>query len=346
MYHSFITLAVPALFSFVITFAGIKFFSKYMKECYVTAIDHNKPNSPVLPSGLGIAAVFGFGIGILAYIFGASFNLYTPIASQAYLFATIVAVLFISIVGFIDDINVRTKMIKTTDMMDTRKGLKQWQKPLLTIVGAIPLIAINAGVSAVHLPFIGMVDFGIFYPLIIVPLAVMFGANAFNLLGGFDGIATGTGMIAAFGLLAYSIIYGSYTGSLLLAAFIGTLLPLLLFNLYPAKIIPGDSFTYFAGSTLIIIMILGNMESFGIIVFMPWIIEFLLHARKKFKSSDLGKLQKDGTMKAPYGKKIYSWTHIAMNIRPSKEWQVSAFMWCVELLFIGFGFALKLLNLL
>ncbi len=346
MYHTFLTLLVPAIASFIVTFAAMLFFSGYMRECNVTAIDHNKQKSPTLPSGLGLASVFGFGFGLLTYIFGASFNLYPSVASSAYLFAAIVAVLFISIVGFIDDINVRAAAVKTTDMMDTRKGLKQWQKPVLTIVGAIPLIAINAGVSSVHIPFFGLVNFGIFYPLVIVPLAVMFGANAFNLLGGFDGIATGTGTIAAFGLLLYSIIYGSYTGSLLLAVFIASLLPLLLFNIYPARIIPGDSFTYFAGAALIIIMILGNMESFGIIVFMPWIIEFFLHMRKKFKTSDLGKLQPDGTMKAPYGRKISSWTHVAMNIMKAKEWQVSAFMWLVEIAFIALAFGLKFLNLL
>ena len=48
---------------------------------------------------------------------------------------------------------------------------------------------------------------------------------------------------------------------------------------------------------------------------MPWIIEFLLHLRRKFKVTDLGIRQKDGTFKAPYGRKIYSLTHLVMNIK-------------------------------
>ncbi len=343
MYHTYLTIFIPTVIAFCITVIGTRFMMSYMTESGVVALDHNKKHKPTVPSGVGIALALGFAMGILVYAAGGSFNLYVPVASVEYLFAAVIGVLLISLVGLLDDLNVKREMTKSTDMMDTRKGLKQWQKPLLTLMGAIPLMAVNAGVSVVEIPFIGYVNFGILYPLLIVPLAIIFGANAFNLLGGFDGIATGTGLVAISGLLAYSLIFGTYTGTLISAVLFATLLAFLFYNLYPAKMIPGDSFTYAVGAAIIIDMILGNMEAFGIIVFIPWIIEFILHARKKFKVTDLGKMRADGTFASPYGKRIYSWTHVAMNVMRPKEWQVSAFMWGIELVFVLAALLLKYL---
>jgi len=336
-----LTLLMPAVVTFVMTVVALMFARTYMVEIGVTTIDHNKKHHPMLPTSGGVAVAFGFAMGVLAYIFGGSFNLYYPIADQYFLFATVLSVLMIAFVGFLDDLNVKKEMVKSTDMMDFRKGLKQWQKPLFTLIGAIPLMAINAGVSMIMVPFIGMVNFGILYPLVIIPLAVIFAANAFNLLGGFDGIASGSSLILSLGLLVYSIVYGNYNGTLLAAVLFAAILAFLLFDKFPAKIITGDSFTYGVGAALIATSIMRNMEAFLAIAFIPWMIEFVLHLRKKFKVTDLGKLQKDGTFVAPYGKKIYSWTHFIMNLRPMKEWEVSGTFWLVEALFVLLAFGLK-----
>jgi UDP-N-acetylglucosamine--dolichyl-phosphate N-acetylglucosaminephosphotransferase len=346
MYHTFLTILIPSVLAFAATFVSLLFMMSYLAESGLVITDRNKSPPPVIPSGVGFAASFGFVIGILVYTFGVSFLSITPIISLVDVFALALSVMLVSLVGFLDDINVRKTMVQSTDIKDTRKGLPQWQKPILTVVGAIPLIAINAGVSIVHLPFIGAVNFGIIYPIIIIPLAIIFAANAFNLLGGFDDIAAGTGIIAAIAMLVYSIFFGTYIGALLSGIFVASLLVIFIFNLYPARMIPGDSFTYFTGATLAAIMILGNMESFGLVIFFPWVIEFVLHARRKFKVTDLGKLRADGTMEPPYGRKIYSWTHLIMNLKPQKEWEVSAYMWLIEIIFVVIAFAMKATMLL
>ena len=88
------------------------------------------------------------------------------------------------------------------------------------------------------------------------------------------------------------------------------------------------------------------MEAFGIIIFIPWIIEFFLHLKKKFDVTDLGKLRSDGTFEPPYGKKIYSWTHLIMNMKRCKEWEVSLYMWIIEIGFVILAFIFKLFGLL
>ncbi len=346
MAHTYLTIILPSIIAFIITLIAARFLMGYLYESGVTTPDHNKRGRPILPSGIGLAAAIGFTVGALVYVFGGSFGIYAPVAPLDYLLSAVIAVVLISIVGFLDDLNVKKEMGRSTDMLDTRRGLKQWQKPLLTLMGAIPLMAINAGVSIIRIPFLGAVNFGILYPLIIVPLAVIFAANAFNLLGGFDGILTGTGTILVFGMVLYSLLYGTYLGLLLSSLLFAAMLVMLLFNRFPAKMVPGDSFAYFGGAGIVAAMVLGNMESFGVIIFIPFFIEFLLHLRRKFKVTDLGKLRADGTMESPYGKKIYSWCHLIMNMKRCKEWEVSLYMWLIEIAFVALAFGLKSLSLL
>jgi hypothetical protein len=66
---------------------------------------------------------------------------------------------------------------------------------------------------------------------------------------------------------------------------------------------------------------------------LPFIIEFFLKLRVKFKATCLGKLREDGKLDPPYGRKIYSWTHFIMNLRPMAEKQVT-----VTLILIQLGF--------
>ncbi len=341
-----LTLLIPGVITFAITLLAIQFVRSYMMEAGITSPDHNKKGNIILPTSGGVAVAFGFAFGILTYVFGGSFNFYYPIANINYLLATVLAVVLIAFIGFLDDINISKKLIKSTDMMDYRKGLKQWQKPLFTLIGAIPLMAINAGVSVVILPFFGAVNFGIFYPLIIIPLAIVCVTNAFNLLGGFDGIASGSATIAALALFIYSYIWGTYNGTILSSVLLASTFAFLLFDRFPAKILTGDSFTYYFGAAFAATVIIGNMEIFGIVVFIPWIVEAFLHLRRKFNVTDLGKLKSDGTFAPPYGKKVYSWTHFFMNLKPMREWEVSLYMWIVEAGFVVLALALKVAGVL
>ena len=341
MYHTFQTIIIPGILAFAAAYVGIGFLKRYLYGAGIVAEDRNKEKRVKLPSSAGLGFAFGIVIGILAYTFGGSF-IYAPVINVSTLLSVALSILLITMVGFLDDINVKQARVKSTGMMDIRQGLKQWQKPILTILGALPLMAINAGVHMVDLPFVGTVSLGIIYPLILLPLAVIFVSNSVNLLGGFDGLQPLMALAAAIGLLIYCIIFGTYVGAFLSALLCAALLAMLPFNLYKAKVVPGDSFTYAVGATMVAIMVMGNAESFGIIIFIPWMIEFLLHLRKRFKVTDLGIRQKDGTFKAPYGKRIYSLTHVVMNLKKANETDVAYYLTALEVLFVVIAFALKL----
>jgi UDP-N-acetylglucosamine--dolichyl-phosphate N-acetylglucosaminephosphotransferase len=343
VYHTFQTVIIPALISFFITVISTRFIMGYLFSSGIIIEDKNKEKPVRVPGSGGIAVAFGIIVGILVYSFGGSFEFFVPVLSTSDLLAVALSILLIALVGFIDDINIKATKVMTTDLMDHKEGLTQWQKPLLSVVGALPLMAINAGVSVVMIPLIGAVDFGIMYPLIIIPLAVIFVSNAFNLLGGFDGLQPGTAIIASAGFLIYSIFLGNYIGAFLSAILFASLVAFLPFNMYTTKIMPGDSFTYAIGATFVAIMVMGEAEAVGVIIFMPWIIEFFLHLRKRFKTSDLGIRQKDGTFKAPYGKKIYSLTHLVMNLGRLTETQITLSICAIEAVFVAIALAMTFL---
>jgi len=344
-YTTYLTIIVPSIIAFAITVAGTRFLMSYFYGAGIIAEDKNKANPKRLPSSGGIAVALGLIVGILTYTFGGSF-VFVPVLSVSNLLAVALSIMLIGFVGFLDDVNVKARRVMTTDLKDIRQGLKQWQKPLLTFIGALPLMAINAGVHSLNIPFIGIVPLGYFYPIVIIPLAVIFVSNSVNLLGGFDGLQPGMAAVAALGLLVYSLFYGNYTGTLLSALLLASVLAFTYFNWYKARIIPGDSLTYVVGGTMVAIMVMGNAETFGVVIFIPWIIEFVLHLRRKFKVTDLGIRQKDGTFKAPYGKRIYSLTHLVMNMKNCTEVEVATYLVGLEAAFVVLALALKALGLL
>lgn len=349
-YSTYLTLIIPAAITFFVTVGSTKFVMDYLYGAGVVAEDHNKAKPRILPSSGGLAVVFGIIVGALTYAFGGSFDFFTPVLSISNLLAVSLAITLIALIGFLDDINVKAQRVRATGLMDRKQGLKKWQKPILTLVGALPLMAINAGVSTVNVPFLGPVSFGLVYPLLILPLAVVFVSNAFNLLGGFDGLQPGMALIASMGFMSYFFFFGSgnagYTGALLSVLLFAALLAFLPFNKFPARIIPGDSFTYAMGAMLVAIMAMGNAESFGVIIFIPWIAEFFLHLRRRFDVRDLGIRQRDGTLKAPYGKGIYSLAHVVMNAKPVTEREVTLYLCATEAAFVLLALILKAHGLL
>jgi UDP-GlcNAc:undecaprenyl-phosphate/decaprenyl-phosphate GlcNAc-1-phosphate transferase len=65
--------------------------------------------------------------------------------------------------------------------------------------------------------------------------------NAFNLIDGLDGLATGTGVIISATLFALFVYNSQASSSLVLAALCGSLFGFLPYNFFPAKILLGDS---------------------------------------------------------------------------------------------------------
>lgn len=313
-----ISTAVSVGLAFLITFATTPVMIRYLSSVGIVGIDMNKKGKPILPSSGGVCVAIGLISGLLVYT-AVSVFFYGASDFLVYILAAISSVLIVTFTGIFDDMNVSLRKVATKKgEKDIRVGIPQWVKPLMTLPAAIPLIAVNAGVGIMNIPFFGDVNFGLIYPLLLIPIGFVGASNMVNMLGGFNGIEAGMGFLYMSSLGIYAFLHGIPAYMIFLPA-AAALLAFLFYNRYPAKILPGDSLTYLLGSVAAAGIIIGNMEKIGMIMLMPFIIEFFLKSRSRFSASSLGKLRDDGTLAAPYGKKIYSLTHVAMNLGRMNE---------------------------
>jgi UDP-N-acetylglucosamine--dolichyl-phosphate N-acetylglucosaminephosphotransferase len=325
-------LLISIIMSAVVTFFITPYFIRFLRDAGIVGFDLQKKNRPKLATSGGICVAFGILAGLLSYI-GLQTFIYGLDVWLFPLLAVTSSVLIVMFVGFLDDLNVKLYTENTKEGRDIRIGLPQWLKPLLTLPAAIPLMAISAGTTSMVVPFFGKVDFGIVYPLLLIPLGVIGASNAVNMLAGFNGLETGMGSVYFLGLGIFALLNGRNTGAVIFLITFAALVGFIRYNWYPARILPGDSLTYLLGALVASGVIIGNMEKAGIIIMLPFIIEFFLKLRVKFKASCLGKLREDGKLDPPYGKKIYSWTHLIMNLRPMTEKHVTIILILVQALF-------------
>lgn len=333
-----IVLLISVFVSFVTTLLFTPFFTKFLRTVGIVGLDLHKRNKPKLPTSGGICVACGVLAGLLTYMglqtyLGYSFRpIYELENWLVYVLAVTVSVIIVMFVGLLDDLHVKSKEVETKEGRDIRVGISQWLKPLLTLPAAIPLMAVSAGEWEMVIPFVGPVPFGPIYPLLLIPLGVVAASNVVNLLGGFNGLEGGMGIVYVLGLGIYAALHKSIGSVIFLIAF-AALVGFIRYNWYPARILPGDSLTYLLGSIVAAGVIVGNMERSGIIVMFPFIIEFFLKLRSKFKASCLGKLRKDGKLDPPYGRRVYSLTHIIMNLKPLTEKQITIILIIIQICF-------------
>ena len=306
-------LALPLLFSFLVVLFLMPFWIKKVKSIGLVWDDLNKTLGEKVAGSGGVIVLLGFCLSCLAYVAYRVFNLGTKNGSLVEIFALLIIVLFMGFIGFIDDL-----------FGWRHGGLSVKSRFILTLVGSIPLIAINAGRSSIGLPFFGVVDLGLIYPLFFIPLGIVATTTTFNMFAGFNGLEAGQGaiMLSALALVAH------FTGNSWLAViclcFVFALLGFLIYNWCPAKIFPGDAMTYAIGGLIAAVAIVGSFERIAVFFYIPYILEVILKLRGGLKKHSFGKPMKDGTIELLYDR-VYSLNHVSiillkkMGIRPTEK---------------------------
>ena len=321
-------LFVCTLISFSIVYTFTPWFIRYLQKIGLVVQDQNKKNRPLVPLSGGLIVFGGIVSGLLFFVFVRTFFQFSLMGfdefSLTLIFAAMLSIFLITLVGFLDDLVIKSD--KSTSV-----GLKQWQKPLLTLVAAVPLMAVKAGTTTMTFPFYGFVDVGLLYPLLFVPLGVVGAANMINMLAGFNGQETGIGLVYTGMLGFYGIYHDELLASLISFVVFGALLGFYMFNKTPAKILPGDSLTYLLGGVLASIIILGNFEKAGLVIAIPFFVEFILKWRGDFKEQSYGKFE-NGKL-YPLTDKIYSIPHIFIRNGRVTEKQLNLIMILIQLFF-------------
>ncbi len=332
-------LLLAVLVAFATTFVMTPYAIRYFRFIGITSTDVHKKNKPLVPYPAGVPLVAGVLAGVFVYIFLNVF-IYGNSADLVSMFAALTSILIVMFAGFLDDLN--SLQIKVGKFIEGKGGLKQWQRPLLTLPAAIPLMAIMAGDTTMIFPIIGPVNFGILFPLLIVPIGVVGASNMVNMLGGYNGLEVGMGLIYTFALGLFAFLNGSLVSAVLFFMTFAGLLGVLRYNFFPAKILPGDSLTYTLGAVVATGAIVGDMEKATIIIMIPFIIQGVLKFYSYFKlgkfATDLGILQDDGTIKPRYGKSVFSWIHLITNLGNLTERKIVLVMVLIQVFFAAIPF--------
>ena len=257
------------LVSFTVSFAGFPIIIPRLKKAGIVGKNmHSEKQEEIAEMG-GLLIVAGFGAGIVFAIFLRTFfDLFLSVGLTSIL-AVLSTVLIVLIIGVFDDLI----------------SMKQWIKALIPVFAALPLMALKEGYSMMRIPFIGFIEFGLFYSLILVPLGITGAANAVNMLAGFNGLEVGMGVVAIGALAVIAYLTGETTALIILLAALGALVAALYYNWFPAKILVGDVGTLTIGAVVASSVIVGNYETAGVIIIIPYFVDFLIKAKNRFPYS-------------------------------------------------------------
>lgn len=297
----YITIGIACLFSFIVTYVFLPGWINRAKKAGLVGIDKNKVSGKKVAEVGGIPVISGFLISILFFIAIQVFVLEKDLANLVTILAVVVSILIALILGFVDDI------------LGWKIGLRIRYKIILSFLISLPIVVINSGVSQMSIPFFGLIDFGLVYPLVLIPIAIIGTSNAFNMIAGFNGLEAGMGIITLFFLGVISLILGNVHVAILAFVMIASLVAFFIFNSNPASIFPGDSLTYAVGALIGIVAIVGNIEKYAIFLFTLYFFEFILKARGGMKKESFAKVNGDGSLSMPY-RRFYGVEHVAIKV--------------------------------
>jgi len=278
-----LTFLVAFVPSFLIALSVAPVLIPRLSRAGIAGKDLHKPNQPRVAEMGGLAIVVGFSGGILVSSAAISFFHVFPEVEIAILLAGLSTILLTGLIGILDDL----------------LGMHQGVKAALPVLAALPLMAVRAGQTSMTVPLLGRLDFWIFYPLVLLPAGVTVAANAVNMVAGFNGLEAGLGIVAMGSLAVIATLLKETTALVLLLSGLGALLGILRYNWYPAKMFVGDVGTLSIGAILAASCVVGNFETAGVILLIPYAIDFLLKARHGFPES-FGELR-DGKLHCPAG---------------------------------------------
>ncbi|HLF07253.1 MAG TPA: hypothetical protein VI893_08800, partial [Thermoplasmata archaeon] len=280
-----------------------------MKILRIEGEDVHKPGQPRIPEMGGLAVMMAGALGTIFILMLDS----RPIDPM--LLAAFVAVFGAGFVGVLDD------------LFDLRKSVKA----VLPVMFALPFAAL-IGRDYLLVPGVDRLMLGAL-ALPVIAIGVSCGANAANMLEGFNGLGAGLSLITSGALVAIAFLSGNLAALYILLPLMAATAVFLWFNRFPARIFPGDTFTLFAGAGIATAAFLSGIEFWGALLMAPYALEFLLKARGTFKGQCFGELTPKGLL--THNGRIESITHLVMRARPLRERRLVGLVWSVQAAFCG-----------
>lgn len=266
--------------SAIVPFVNLLYHFKFFKN--KTAISKNKTDEASdhirsksrTPEGGGLliiaitSLIFAFAMPILKHL-GFEITHVYPINDEI----NVIFFTFISfgLLGLYDDV---VKFFEL-DREEGYTGLKTRYKFLIQItlgliIGA--MMYLNLGIDIIHIPFFGVIHFGLLFIPLAAFLVVTF-ANSVNITDGMDGLASGLLMISLFGFLLLSTSILDTPLSIFIALWLGGLIAFLYFNVFPARLFLGDVGALAFGAAFATVGLLTGKVVALIIIGLPFLVD-------------------------------------------------------------------------
>ena len=247
-------LIIPAIIVIVIAFFSVYGLTpiviKALEKRKITVIDANKKEKPMIPRPGGLSIIVGIESSLITlYVF-------FPISE---ILAVILTTFFAFIVGLIDD----------------RKTMGGWFKPLALAFCAAPILLLGAYDSNLDFPLFGSVKIPLLYMALIVFMIPIMG-NTINSIDVLNGVASGFITIASFALSICLFILENYEIGIVCLCLAFSSLAFYKYHKFPSRIFPGDSGAITFGAAYGGIAIIGGVEVIAAIAILPAIINSFL----------------------------------------------------------------------
>ena len=247
-------LIIPAIIAIVVAFFSVYGLTpiviKALEKRKITVTDVNKKEKPMIPRPGGLSIIVGIESSlIILYIF-------FPISE---ILAVILTTFFAFIVGLIDD----------------KKTMGGWFKPLALAFCAAPILLLGAYDSNLDFPLFGSVSIPLLYMALVVFMIPIMG-NTVNSIDVLNGVASGFITIASFALSICLFILENYEIGVVCLCLAFSSLAFYKYHKFPSRIFPGDSGAITFGAAYGGIAIIGGVEVIAAIAILPAIINSFL----------------------------------------------------------------------
>jgi UDP-GlcNAc:undecaprenyl-phosphate GlcNAc-1-phosphate transferase len=144
---------------------------------------------------------------------------------------------------------------------DDLVGASAKWKVVAQAVAAVLLYYLGGRVDALTVPFVGSFQLPPVLGFALTLVWVVGISNAFNLIDGLDGLATGASLFASLVILGVSLVNGHSLVTVISIALAGALIGFLRYNFNPASIFLGDSGALFIGFLLAALSVTGSQKA-------------------------------------------------------------------------------------
>lgn len=250
MASELITAILVSAIAFLSVYFITPFLIKFLAKRKSAVKDYNKQGEVMVVRPGGPAIITGIiAAEIVLYFFSPS--------------SAILAIIITSTLAFL------------VGLVDDRRVMGGWFKPLALAGSAIPIILLGAYDSTLNFPLFGEVQIPALYLVIIIFMIPITG-NTINSIDVLNGVASGFMTIASFALTISLVIVQNYEIAIASLPLGFVSLAFYKYHKVPSKIFPGDSGALTLGAMYGVIAIVGDVEIIAAIALLPAVINSFL----------------------------------------------------------------------